>query len=164
MTKTYLYPQDGESCIKFIFQNFHGPLGSLKHLGVVRTVVPGLYFRQLEQVWQHFYSLVYVSPPILIHEGYHCVSRSLVQCLYSGKEWGFQDWVVIWSKPELSLFINQQLLDFQSCFSLSEVNYWASVASFSKLSFGKICLWTVVAVWLLVVFLRSAFFAEITAS
>ena len=64
--------------MKFIFQNFHGPLGSLKHLGAVRTVVPGLYFRQLEQVWQHFYSLVYVSPPILIHEGYHCVSRSLV--------------------------------------------------------------------------------------
>ena len=78
MTKTYLYPQNGESGINFIFQNFHGPLGSLKHLGVVRTLVPGLYFRQLEQVWSRFYSPVYVSPPVLIHEGYHCVGRSLV--------------------------------------------------------------------------------------
>ena len=54
MTKAYLYPQDGESCIKFIFQNFHGPLGSLKHLGVVRTVVPGLYFRQLNKCGSTF--------------------------------------------------------------------------------------------------------------
>ena len=32
--------------------------------------------------------------------------------------------------------LNQQLLDFQSHFSLSEANYWASLASFSKFSFG----------------------------
>lgn len=35
------------------------------------------------------------------------------------------------------LFLSdQQLLDFQSCFSFSEANCWASLASFSKLLFG----------------------------
>ena len=56
--------------------------------------------------------------------------------------------------------LNQQLLDFQSHFSLSEANYWASLANFSKLSFGEISLWA--EVWLLLLPFRVTFLAEIS--
>ena len=62
------------------------------------------------------------------------------------------------------LFLSkQQLFNFQSCFSFPEANCWASLASFSKLSFGEIALWTVTEVWLLLVPLRATFPAEISA-
>lgn len=41
---------------------------------------------------------------------------------------------------------NQQLLDFQSCFSFSEANCWASLAIFSKSYAGEMSLWTVMEV------------------
>ena len=50
---------------------------------------------------------------------------------------------------------NQKLLNFQSCFSFSKVNCWASLASFLKLSFGKISLWTMTEVWQQLVPLRQ---------
>lgn len=45
-------------------------------------------------------------------------------------------------------------------FSFSEACCWASIAYFSKLSFGEISLWT--EVWLLLLPLRVAFLAEIS--
>ena len=59
---------------------------------------------------------------------------------------------------------NQRLLNFQSCLSFSEANCGASLASFSKLSFGKISLWTMTEVWLLLVLWTAAGLAEISAS
>ena len=58
---------------------------------------------------------------------------------------------------------NQQLLNFQSCFSLLEANYLACVASFSELSFGEITFCTVAEVWLLLAPLRAAFLAKVSA-
>lgn len=48
------------------------------------------------------------------------------------------------------LFLLSQQLDFQYYFSLPGANYWVSLVSFSKLSFGRISLWTTTEVWLLV--------------
>ena len=49
VTKTYLYPLDGESCMKPICQTSNGPLDSLKCLGTVQTGFPRLHFRQLDK-------------------------------------------------------------------------------------------------------------------
>ena len=59
--------------------------------------------------------------------------------------------VLKWAEDQSFISFNKQLLNFQSYFSLSEANCWASLASFSKLSFGEICLWTTAEVWLLLV-------------
>lgn len=58
---------------------------------------------------------------------------------------------------------NQQLLNFQSCFSLLEANCLACVASFSELSFGEITFCTLAEVWLLLAPLRAAFLAKVSA-
>lgn len=62
------------------------------------------------------------------------------------------------------LLSNQHLLNFQSFSSFSKANFWAFLPSFSKLSFGQISLWAMREIWLLLVPLMAAFFAEISAS
>ena len=56
---------------------------------------------------------------------------------------------------------NQQLCNFRICFS--EASCWASLASFSKWSFVEISLWIIIEVWLLLVPLRAAFLALLSA-
>ena len=56
---------------------------------------------------------------------------------------------------------NQQLCNFWICFS--EASCWASLASFSKWSFVEISLWIMTEVWLLLVPLRAAFLALLSA-
>lgn len=53
---------------------------------------------------------------------------------------------------------NQQLLNFPSCFSFSEVSCYTVLTSFPKLSFREISLGTMAEVWLTLVSLRAAFF------
>ena len=48
---------------------------------------------------------------------------------------------------------------FNLVFSFSNVKCWASLASFSKLVFGEIFLWTMTEVWLLFVPLRARVFS-----
>ena len=64
-------------------------------------------------------------------------------------------------------FIKPKIVEFPTisncCFSFPEASCWAPLASFSKLSFGEISLWTVTEVWLLLVPLRAAFLAEMSA-
>ena len=116
------------------------------------------------------FSLVNVSQLILIHESHPFVSRSVVQCRYSGYQWEFQnlqqDQVVTWSKPEFSLYIKLTTVKFPILFYFFfyEVNCWASLAIFSKLSLEEISLQTMTVVWLLLVPLRAAISAEMPAT
>lgn len=62
----------------------------------------------------------------------------------------------------LSLFIRPIAVDFFNLvLSFSEANFWTTLASFSKLSFGEIALWTLTVVWLLLVSLRATFLVEV---
>ena len=71
--------------------------------------------------------------------------------------------LLLGSKQSFLFSSNQQLLNFQSCFSFSEANCWASPVNFSKFSFWEIRLQTMTTVWLLLVPLRTEFLAEISA-
>lgn len=92
-----------------------------------------------------FFNRITTSPPVLIHGCYH----------FSVDQW-FDVWIVVrtgnfrvcsrtgllFDLNQSFVFLsNQQLLDFQSCFSFLEASCWASLASFSKL-FGEITHWT----------------------
>ena len=50
MSKTYLYPWVGRSCMKSNCQTSSGPLGSLKCLGAVRTGFPALWISLVAQL------------------------------------------------------------------------------------------------------------------
>lgn len=62
------------------------------------------------------------------------------------------------------LFVsNQQLSNLPSFFFFPFLRPVLGLLSFSKLSLGEICLWTVAEVWLLLVPLRATFLVEMSA-
>ena len=153
--------------MKSICQNLNGPLGSLKCLGAIQTDFPGLYFRQWDSEIGTFCGLINVS-----HQYWF-----LKAIILSVNQW-FNACTVVRSgnfrassrtgslfRPNKNfLFLsNQQLLNFQSCFSFSEANCWASLAHFYKLSFGEISLCTMTEFWLLLVPLGTTFLMEMSA-
>ena len=168
MTKTYLYPWDRGSCMKSICQTWNSPLGSLKGLGTVWTGFPGLYIGHVGQVKEALFVVLLMFPHqcwfmnaivLSVHQWFNACT-----VVRSGN-FGVSVRIGLLFGPNQSfLFLsNEQFLNFQSCFSFSEANCWASRSSFSKLSFGGIFLWIMTEACLLSVPLKVAFLVEISA-
>lgn len=89
---------------------------------------------------------------ILIHKCYPFISKPVVSCMYNDQEWGcqsLQQGGLLFGRNQNFIFLsNQQLLNFQSCSSFSEA-HWASLDTFSKLSFREIFYWTITELQLL---------------
>ena len=109
-----------------------------------RTGFLGFYFGQMGQVKQTLFMALFMFP----HQYGFMNAIILLVGQWVNVCSGWWMGILVFGRTELLLgpnylfLLNQQLLNFQSCFSFSEVNCWASIASFSKLSFAEISLWT----------------------
>lgn len=116
------------------------------------TSFPGYTLDKRDKWGRCFFSLINISLQMLIHECYHfSVDQWFDVCVVvrTGNFRVFSRTGLLFGLGQSFLFLsNQQLLDFQSCFSFPEANCWASLASFSKLLFGEITFWTMTDVWL----------------
>ena len=122
--------------MKSICQTLHGPLGIPRYPGAVQRGFPGLYFGQVEKV-RDFLQPYFIPPPIQICECYHCfsVDKWFITCTVVRREVGIPESLVELQRNQ-SFLSTQQLLNFQSCFSLLRTIFGPPYAVFLNYHLG----------------------------